>query len=171
MEQRTAAITFKGTPLTLLGPEKTVGDIAPAFCVLDGNLDEVCLSAYKSKVCLISVVPSLDTPVCEMQTRRFNQEAANLPDTVALLTISMDLPFAQSRFCSVAGIDRLRVLSDHRKAAFGEAYGILIKELRLLSRGIFVIDAQGIIKYVEYVKEITEHPDYDTALDAVRKLL
>ncbi len=164
-------MTFKGNPLTLLGQEKRVGDTAPDFCVLDGDLAEVCLSAYKSKVCLISAVPSLDTPVCDMQTRRFNQEAANLPDRVAVLTISMDLPFAQQRFCSVAEIERVQVLSDHRKATFGEAYGILIKELRLLSRGIFVIDAQGVIRYVEYVKEITEQPDYETALAAVRELL
>jgi thiol peroxidase len=171
MEERTAAITFKGTPLTLLGPEKKTGDIAPDFCVLDASLNEVCLSNFTSKVLLISVVPSLDTPVCELQTKRFNQEASSLPDKVAVLTISMDLPFAQARFCSVAGIKRVQVLSDHKNAAFGEAYGSLIKELRLLSRGIFVIDAQGVIRYVEYVKEITEHPDYEAALAAVKELL
>lgn len=171
MEERKAAVTFESQPLTLMGSEKKPGDVAADFTVLDENLMEVGYEDFKQKICLISVVPSLDTPVCEMQTRKFNEEAANLPESVAILTISMDLPFAQKRFCSVAGIDRIQVLSDHKLASFGKAYGILIKELRLLSRGIFIIDQQGIIKYVEYVKEITNHPDYDAALAAVKNLL
>ncbi len=171
MLERKAAITFNGQPLTLVGPEKRPGDTAPEFCVVDNDLVEVCLEDFKPQVCLISVVPSLDTPVCELQTRKFNQEAANLPEKVAVLTISMDLPFAQKRFCSVAGVERVKVFSDYQRASFGEAYGILIKELRLLSRGIFVIDQQGIIRYVEYVKEITNHPNYEAALAAVKSIL
>ena len=171
MIERKAAVTFESQPLTLVGQEKQVGDTAPDFVLLDNNLAEVSLKDYDQQICLISVVPSLDTPVCEMQTRKFNEEASKLPENVTVLTVSMDLPFAQKRFCSVAGIEKVRVLSDHRSAAFGEAYGILIKELRLLSRGIFIIDKQGKISYVEYVKEITEHPDYDAALAAVKKML
>ena len=171
MLERKGAITFKDNPLTLIGAEKKTGGAAPDFWVVDNNLAEVGLKDFKSRICLISVVPSLDTPVCEAQTRRFNEEAAVLPEKVAVLTISMDLPFAQARFCSVAGIDRVQVLSDHRSASFGEAYGILIKELRLLGRGIFIIDEAGIIRYVEYVKEMTNHPDYEAALAAVRSLL
>jgi thiol peroxidase len=170
MQERKGVITFKGQPLTLLGPEMKAGEMAPDFIVLDKDLQELGLKDFKGKICLISVVPSLDTPVCEMQTRRFNQEAAGLPEKVAVLTISMDLPFAQQRFCSVAGIERVSVLSDHRQASFGAAYGILIKELRLLGRGIFIVDDQNRIRYVEYVKEISHHPDYDTALAAVKKL-
>ncbi len=171
MIEREAAVTFQGQPLTLVGQEKHSGDTAPEFTVLDDTLAEVGLKDFKGRVCLISVVPSLDTPVCDLQTRRFNQEAAGLAEKVAVLTISMDLPFAQKRFCSAAGINRVQALSDHKLASFGKAYGILIKELRLLSRGIFVVDEQGIIKYAEYVAEITNHPDYDAALAAVKSLL
>ncbi len=170
MLARNAAVTFQGQPLTLLEKEVKVGDTAPDFVVLDENLSEVSLKEFKNKVCLISVVPSLDTPVCDMQTRRFNQEAAKLPEDVIVLTISMDLPFAQKRFCTTAGINKIRVLSDHRLASFGKAYGILIKELLLLSRGIFVIDKKGIIRYVEYVSEITDHPDYEAALNALKAM-
>ena len=171
MTERVGAITFKGQPLTLLGIEKKPGDVAPDFRVIYSELNEVGLDDFSAKVYLISVVPSLDTPVCEMQTRKFNEEAANLPAEVTILTISMDLPFAQKRFCSVAGIERLKVLSDHRWGSFGEAYGILIKELRLWGRGIFVIDQGGIIRYVEYVSEMTNHPNYNAALAAVQNLL
>jgi thiol peroxidase len=171
LEERQAAIMFKGKPLTLIGPEIKPDDAAPDFSVLDSNLTEVEFKEFKQRACLISVVPSLDTPVCDMQTRKFNQEAANLPDEVVLLTISMDLPFAQRRFCSLAGIDRIKVFSDHREASFGKAYGILIKELRLLGRGIFIADEQGIIRYVEYVRELTDHPDYNAALAALRGIL
>ena len=171
MIERKAAVTFEGQPLTLIGQEKQVGDIAPDFVLLDNNLAEVSLKDYGQQICLISVVPSLDTPVCEMQTRKFNEEASKLPGNVAVLTVSMDLPFAQKRFCSVSGIEKVRVLSDHKSATFGEAYGILIKELRLLSRGIFIVNEQGTISYVEYVKEITDHPNYDAAITAVKKIL
>ena len=168
-QERHGRVTFKGNPLTLIGPEVNVGSPAPAFQVLGQDLAPVTLTSFKGKALLISVVPSLDTPVCDAQTRRFNQEAATLPN-VEILTISMDLPFAQKRWCGMAGIDRVKVLSDHKDGSFGAAYGVLIKELRLLSRSIFVIDARGSVRYVEYVPEITSHPHYDAALSAVRQV-
>jgi thiol peroxidase len=161
---------MKGNPITLIGPEITAGQPAPNFEVVAGDLSTVTLDQSKGKIRLISVVPSLDTPVCDQQTRRFNEEAASLPGNVAILTISMDLPFAQKRFCSTAGISKVQVLSDHRAASFGQSYGVLIKELRLLARAIFVVDSSGTVRYVEYVKEVTSHPNYDAALEAVRKL-
>jgi len=168
MSQRT--ILFKGNPLRLEGPEIKTGDKAPEFKVLDEGLNPVSLSDFSGKVRLISVVPSLDTQVCEMQTRRFNEEASKLPENVAIMTVSMDLPFAQKRFCSTHGIDRVKVLSDHREASFGMAYGVLIPELRLLARSIFVVDAQDMVRYTEIVLEVTTHPDYDKALAAAREL-
>ncbi len=168
MSQRT--VLFKGNPIRLEGTEIKIGDKAPEFNLLDEGLSPVSLSDFSGKVRLISVVPSLDTQVCEMQTRRFNEEAAKLPEKVVILTVSMDLPFAQKRFCSTHGIDRVRVLSDHRGASFGEAYGVLIPELRLLARSIFVIDDQDIVRYMEIVQEVTTHPDYDKALTAARGL-
>ncbi len=123
---------------------------------------------YKGNTLLISVVPSLDTSVCSAQTKRFNEEASQLPDTVKVLTISMDLPFAQKRFCGAEHIDRIEVLSDHREGAFGQAYGVLVKELRVLCRAVFVVDPQGIVRYAEYVPEIAQHPNYDAALTATR---
>ncbi|MBW2147845.1 MAG: thiol peroxidase [Deltaproteobacteria bacterium] len=168
MSQRT--ILFKGNPLRLEGPEIKTGDKAPEFKVLDEGLNPVSLSDFSGKVRLISVVPSLDTQVCEMQTRRFNEEASKLPENVAIMTVSMDLPFAQKRFCSTHGIDRVKVLSDHREASFGMAYGVLIPELRLLARSIFVVDAQDMVRYTEIVPEVTTHPDYDKALAAAREL-
>jgi thiol peroxidase len=169
--RRQGVIRFKGSPLTLLGPALKEGDTAPEFRVLDRTLKEVGLKDFKGKVKLISVTPSLDTPVCDMQARRFNEEAAKLPPEVAVLNISMDLPFAIERFCQLAGIDRVDALSDHREASFGQAYGVLIEELRLLARAIFIIDREDNIRYIEIVPEITEHPNYEMALDAVRKLL
>ena len=166
---RRGGVTFKGNPLTLIGPKITVSSRAPDFHVIATDLSPVTLADSRGKRRLISVVPSLDTPVCDAQTRRFNQEAAALPN-VEILTISMDLPFAQKRWCGAAGIDRVKVLSDHRDASFGAAYGTLIQELRLLSRAIFVIDAGDIVRYVEYVPEVTSHPNYDAALAAVRSL-
>ncbi|MFN3396045.1 MAG: thiol peroxidase [Thermodesulfovibrionales bacterium] len=162
-------ITLNGNPLTLVETEVRVGDKAPDFTVLDADLKEVRLGDFKGKIKLISVTPSLDTPVCDMQARRFNEEAAKLPEDVALINISMDLPFAISRFCTTAGIDRVRAYSDHRDASFGNAYGVLIKELRLLARSIFVIDEEDIIRYIEIVPEIRNHPNYDEALEAVKK--
>ena len=168
-QERIGLITFKGTPLTLIGPEIKVGQRAPEFEVLAQDLSTVTLAASQGKTRLISVVPSLDTPVCDQQTRRFNQEAAALSKT-AVLTISMDLPFAQKRWCGAAGIDKVQVLSDHRDGAFGRGYGVLIKELRLLARSVFVVDGAGILRYVEIVPEVGSHPNYDAALAAARGL-
>ncbi|HWP58247.1 MAG TPA: thiol peroxidase [Candidatus Acidoferrales bacterium] len=168
-QERPNAVTFKGNPLTLIGPELKPGDPAPHFQVIDRNLAAVTLDSSKGKVRLISVVPSLDTPVCDQQTRRFNEEAAKLPANVEVLTVSVDLPFAQNRFCSAANIDRVKTLSDHRELSFGQAYGVLIKELKLLARSVFVIDPSDRIRYVEIVKEVTNHPDYEAALEAARK--
>jgi thiol peroxidase len=164
-------VTFKGTPLTLMGATLKPGDPAPDATLVTQDLQTVHLKDYFGKVLLISVVSSLDTGVCSAQTRRFNEEASRLPEGVRVLTVSMDLPFAQKRFCGEADIDRIEVLSDYRDAAFGQAYGTLVKELRLNARAVFVIDAAGIIRYVEYVPEITEHPNYEASLNAVRSLL
>lgn len=162
-------ITFQGNPVTLLGNEVKVGDQAQNFTVLSNDLKEVTLDDFKGKVKLISVVPSLDTGVCSEQTRKFNEEADKL-DNVHVLTISMDLPFAQKRWCAAEGIDKVETFSDHREADFGEKYGVLIKELRLLARSIFVVDANDKVVYVEYVKEVSTHPDYDAALEAVKAI-
>ena len=171
MEERTGLVTMKGNPLTLLGKELNPGDPAPDFEVLDNSLQPVNLSSYRGKICVISSVPSLDTPVCDMETRKFNDEAGKLSSEVVILTISMDLPFAQKRWCGAAGVDRVITLSDHRHAAFGTAYGMLIKERRLLARAVFVVDQNGIIRYIELVKEIAEEPDYDAVIQAVKDLL
>lgn len=169
--ERSGIVKAHGNPVTLAGFELRVGDKAPDFMVIDGNLKEIRLKDFAGKIKLISVTPSLDTPVCDMQARRFNQEAAKLPDGVVVLNISMDLPFAISRFCTTAGIDKVNAYSDHRDASFGSAYGVLIKELRLLSRSIFIIDKDDIVRYIEIVPELTEHPDYDRALKEANKLL
>lgn len=170
-QERTGAATFKGNPITLLGPELKAGDSAPAFTVSKNLLEEATLADYAGKIKLISVVPSLDTGVCDAQTRRFNSEAAGLGHDVVILTISMDLPFAQSRWCGAAGIDSVITLSDHKTASFGEAYGVLIKEFRLDMRSIFVVDKNDKLAYVEYLSEMAEHPDYDAAIAAVKALL
>ena len=167
-QERKGGVTFKGNPLTLVGPELKAGDNAPDFQLLDDALQAVKLSDSKGKVRLISVVPSLDTPVCDKQTRKFNEEAGKLPANVVVYTVSVDLPFAQKRFCSTAGIAKIKVLSDHKDVSFGTNYGTLIKELRLDTRAIFVIGADDKIKYVEYVKEMTNHPNYEAALDALK---
>jgi len=171
MKERTGIITMKGNPLTLIGKEVKVGDAAPDFEVLDNNLSPVTLSSFRGKICVISSVPSLDTPVCDMETRKFNQEAGKLNADVQILTISMDLPFAQKRWCGAAGVDKVVTLSDHRNASFGTAYGVLIKELRLLARCVFVVDREGIIRYIQMVKEISEEPDYEAIIDAVNHLV
>ncbi|MFB3895880.1 MAG: thiol peroxidase [bacterium] len=170
MNERKGLITFKGAPLTLLGNEVKVGDPAPAFTVVANDLAEVTLSTFAGKTKLISVVPSLDTAVCELQTKRFNEEATKLSSDIVVLTISMDLPFAQRRFCDSYKIDRVQVLSDHRDASFGLAYGVLIKELRLLARSIFILDNRDTIRYFELIKEVTTHPDYDQALAALKQI-
>lgn len=170
MEERKGIITMKGKPLMLIGPDLAVGSKAPDFTVLDGDLKEVTLGDFSGKVKVISVTPSLDTPVCDLQLRRFNHEAAALPGDVAVLNISMDLPFAITRFCTTASIDKAKALSDHRDASFGAAYGVLIKELRLLARSIFILDKDNVLRYKEIVPEESHHPDYDKALDALRTI-
>ena len=167
---RKGAVKFKGSPMTLLGPELKAGVRAPDFDALGTDLSAVSLSSFKGKPVLISATPSLDTPVCDAQAKRFNDEAATLP-AVIVLNISMDLPFAQRRWCGASGVDRIKTLSDHRDASFGMAYGTLIQELRLLARAVFVIDAAGTLRYVEYVPEVTAHPNYDAALAAVRQFV
>ena len=158
---------MKGNPLTLIGPELQAGDHAPDFNVVDGTLSTVNLEKTGHNVRILSVVPSLDTPVCDLQTKRFNEEAAKLPG-VDILTVSMDLPFAQKRWCGAFGVDRIKMLSDHRSGSFGEAYGTLIKDLRIESRAIFVLDKDNLIRHVEYVKEVADHPNYDAALAAAK---
>ncbi|HPO09884.1 MAG TPA: thiol peroxidase [bacterium] len=170
MNERTGIITFKGNPLTLAGNEVKVGDTAPDFAVLGNDLSEVKLSSYRGKTCVISSVPSLDTPVCDIQTKRFNEEATALGPDVDILTISMDLPFAQARWCGTTGAKQVRTLSDHRDAAFGQAFGLLIKELRLLARAVYVVDREGILRHAEIVKEVTSEPNYEAAIEAVKKL-
>lgn len=162
-----ANVTFAQDPVTLLGTEIKVGDSAPNFTVLSNDMQEVSLDNYQGKVKLIASVPSVDTGVCSAETKRFNEEADKIPG-VQVLTISMDLPFAQTRWCAANGIKNLDTLSDHRDADFGEKYGVLIKELRLLARAIFVVDSNNTVTYVEYVDEVTNHPDYDKALEAVK---
>lgn len=165
-----AQITFKNNPVTLLGNEVKVGDKAPDFTVLANDLSPVTLKDSEGKVRLIASVPSLDTGVCDAETRRFNEEAASLGDNVVVYTVSVDLPFAQKRWCGAAGIDRVITVSDHKDLSFGKAYGVAIEELRLLARAVFVIDAEGIVRYVEYVPESTNHPNYEAAIAAVKKL-
>jgi thiol peroxidase len=165
--ERTNAVTFKNNPLTLIGAEVKVGQKAPEFSALAGDLSPVTLASSRGKTRLLISVPSLDTGVCDAEARRFNEEVAKFPGTEALV-ISVDLPFAQGRFCQTAGIKNLKTVSDHRDVSFGKAYGTLIKELRLLSRAIFVVDASDTVTYVEYVKEVTSHPNYDAALNALK---
>ena len=171
MAEQKGLVTFKGNPLTLVGKEVKVGQKAPDFVVIDNNLSPVRFSSYLGKVCIISSVVSLDTPVCDTQTRKFNEEASRLGPNVVILTISMDLPFAQKRWCGAAGVNRLQTLSDHRDASFGQAYGLLIKELRLLARAVFIVDQKGFIQYKELVKEVTNEPDYRTPLTELKKLV
>lgn len=170
MTERNEACTFQGNPLTLIGPELKVGDAAPDFTLLANDLSPATLADYKGKVVVVAAVPSLDTPVCDMETRRFNSEAAALGDDVVILAVSMDLPFAQARWCGAAGVEAVKTLSDHKDASFGEGWGTLIKELRLLTRSVFVVGKDGKIAYVEYLPEITEEPDYDAALAVVKEL-
>lgn len=166
--ERSNAFGFKGAGATLVGPELKAGDAAPAFTAVGNDLSTVSSEAYQGKVRIISSVPSLDTGVCDAQTRRFNQEAAGLGEGVVILTVSMDLPFAQKRWCGAAGIDRVITLSDWRDAAFSQAYGTYVKEWRLCSRAVFVVDAAGRIVHAEYVPSAGEHPNYEAALEAAR---
>jgi thiol peroxidase len=170
-QERVGAATFKTEPITLIGPELKVGDKAPDFKLNKNLLQEVTLADYAGKVKLISVVPSLDTGVCDAQTRRFNEEAANLGDNVVILTVSVDLPFAQARWCGAAGIDKVITLSDYKFKSFGQDYGVLVKEFQLDHRSIFVLDSNDTIQYVEYLPEFTDHPNYENAIAAVKALL
>lgn len=171
MEKRTGVVTFAGNPIALLGKEVKVGDKAPAFTLLDNGLGEKSLADYAGKVKVISVVPSLDTGVCDAQTRWFNQNVSKLGENVVVLTVSVDLPFAQKRWCGAAGIDQVETLSDHRDLSFGENYGFILEGLRLLSRGIVVIDKDDVIRYVEYVPEVTSAVNFDAAEAATKALV
>jgi len=171
MSDRPGAVTMKGNPLTLTGNELRVGDKAPEFIALDTSLAPAGLAAFAGKVVVITSVPSLDTPVCDMETRRFNEEAGKMGEGVQVLTLSMDLPFAQKRWCGDAGVKTVKTLSDHRDASFGLAYGVLIKELRLLARAVFIVDREGVVRYIQLVKEISNEPDYDAVLAAARELI
>lgn len=165
-------VTMKGSRLTLIGDEIKVGMEAPDFKVIDNSLLPMKFKrVYKGKITLISSVPSIDTSVCDMETRKFNQEAEKLNPDIEIITISMDLPFAQSRWCGASGVKRVKLYSDYLKADFGKSYGVLIKELRLLARAIFVIDKDGIVRYTQLVNEITNEPDYDSALNALKALI
>jgi len=168
--ERKAAVTFKGNPKTVIGPKLKVGEKAPDFELLNNDLAEVRLKNSAGKIRLISVVPSLDTGICDAQTRRFNEEAAKFGSDVVVLTVSVDLPFAQKRWCGAAGIDRVETLSDHLDMNFGDAYGTHIKELRLEQRSIFIVDKNDVIRYVQYVPEVAQHADYDEALAALKSI-
>lgn len=171
MGEKDRWITLHGNPLTLIGGDPKIGDTAPDAEVLNTDLKPVKLSDYRGKVVILSTVPSLDTPVCDMETRRFNKEAAGLGKDIAVLTVSMDLPFAQKRWCGAAGVDQVVTLSDHRTADLGVAFGVLIKDLRLLARAVFVIDKKGVIRYIQQVKETSHEPDYAPILEAAKKLV
>jgi thiol peroxidase len=168
-EEHYGVVTFKGAPLTAIGPRLALGDQAPDFAVVAGDLSTVNLAATGARLRLFNVVPSLDTPICSQQTRRFDEELASFAN-IGAYTISADLPFAQKRFCSDAAIGKIQTLSDHRELSFGRAYGVAIKELRLLQRAVFVVDAAGIIRHVQYVTEVASHPDYDAVLGCLREL-
>jgi thioredoxin-dependent peroxiredoxin len=170
MNERTGLVTVGGNAVTLLGKELKVGDVAPDFSAVGNDMNPVKLSQFRGKVVVISSVHSLDTPVCNIETRRFNSEAAGLGPDVIILTVSMDLPFAQKRWCGAAGVDRVITVSDYRDASFGTAYGVLIKELRLLARCVLVVDREGVIRYIQLVKETGKEPDYAPVLAAVKGL-
>jgi thiol peroxidase len=167
MAERVGIVSMRGNPLTLVGYEVKVGDEAPDFVVLANDLSPVRFSSFRGKVCVLSSVPSLDTPVCNAQTRRLDHETERLGTDVAILTISMDLPFAQKRWSDAARMNRVQTLSDHRDASFGTSYGLLIKELRLLARALLLIDRDGVIRYIQLVSEITDEPHYEPVLSAL----
>lgn len=163
-------VTMKGNPVTLIGKEVAVGQDAPDCTLAANDLSDFRLSSLKGKKVILSVVPSLDTGICDLQTKRFNKEANQLGKDVAIVTVSMDLPFAQKRWCGATGSDKIRTVSDHRDAAFGQSYGVLIKGLRLLTRAIFIVDAKGVMRYKQIVPEITTEPNYDETLAALKKI-
>ncbi len=168
--ERENVVKMKGNPLTLIGPELKQGELAPDFICVETLGSEITLGDFGDGIKVFNVVVSVDTPVCDVQIRRFNEEAAGLSDSVHIVTMSMDLPFAQSRYCAAAGIERVRTASDYQHASFGEAYGVLIKENRLLARAIFVLDRSNVITHLEYVSDIVNEPDYDAALAAIRAI-
>ena len=170
MPATATAVTLKGKPVTLVGQEIQVGTPAPDCTLTANDLSEVRLSSFKGKKVILSVVPSLDTAVCDLQTKRFNKEATQLGNDVVILTISVDLPFAQKRWCGATGSDKIKTLSDHRNAEFGQAFGVLIKDLRLLTRAIYILDEKGIIRYKQIVDEITTEPNYESVLQAFKKV-
>jgi thiol peroxidase len=169
--ERTGIITMKGKPLTLIGPELKPFDKAPDFTVVDQNLAPRTLADFEGKFKVISVTPSLDTPVCDLQIHWFNEDAARQPGDVVVINVSMDLPFAIRRFCTTSGIDKAVALSDHRDASFGTKWGVLIKELRLLARSIFIVDPANVVRYVQIVPEQSNEPDYEAAIEALKSLL
>jgi thioredoxin-dependent peroxiredoxin len=165
--ERPEATTLQGKPMTLVGPELKVGDTAPDFTTTSSSMKPVTLADTGHAVRIFSVLPSLDTPVCDAQTKRFNEEIVKMPG-VEVYTISADLPFAMKRWCGAFGVDNVKMLSDYKDASFGESYGTLIKDLRILSRAIFVVDKDNKITHAEYVKEVADHPDYEAALSAAK---
>ena len=171
MSERNNVVKVGGNPVTLVGNEVKVGDTAPDFAVLDSNLKPVKLSDFSGKTVIVTSVLSLDTGTCDLEGKRFNKEASNLGDDVVILTISMDLPFAQARWCGAAGIKNIKVLSDFRDREFGQAYGIYIKESGLLARTIFIVDKKGKVQYIQYVKEASKEPNYDEVLEAAGQLV
>ena len=171
MQERKGIVTLKGNSVTLVGREVSVGDTAPDFVAVDNDMSEVHFADLKSDVTVITSVPSLDTEVCDRETRRFNVEAAALGEKVRILAISMDLPFAQKRWCAAAGVEAVRTLSDYRFVSFGASYGVLIKEIRLLARAVFVVDADGTVRYVQIVPEIAREPNYKQILAAVKQMV
>ena len=170
MNERAGIITVQGNPLTLLGNEVKIGDKAPDFEVTDNDMAPVTFASFRGKTCIIASVPSLETNTCDLETRRFNDEAGKLGPDVTILTISMDLPFTQKRWCGAAGVDKVQTLSDYKDASFGSAYGVLVKETKLLARTIFVVDREGTVRYIQIVPDISQEPDYNSVLDAVKKL-
>lgn len=167
--ERKDTITFQGNPLTLVGKEIKVGDIAPNFTVIKNDLSSISLDSLKGKTVVISAMPSIDTPVCEMQTIRFNREASKLEDVV-ILTVSMDLPFALNRFCGTKGIENAVTTSDYKDREFANSYGLYIKELGLISRAVIIVDRDGKIVYTEYLREITEEPNYEVAMEILKTI-
>ncbi len=167
----TRTVTMKGNPMQLAGNEIKVGDKAPDFNVVAQDLSTKSLSDFAGKVCILSAVPSLDTGVCDKETRTFNQLATGLSDDIAIITISVDLPFAQSRWCGAAGVDKVMVVSDHREVSFGQNYGVLVKDARLLARALFVVDREGVVRYTQLVPEITTEPNYDEVIEAAKALV
>ncbi len=171
MKEREGLVTMKGEPLTLLGDDLKVGDVAPDCEVVGNDLKPVKLSSFRGRVCIISSLPSLDTSVCNIMTRKFNEDAAALGSDVVVMAVSMDLPFAQDRWCVAADVTNVETFSDHRSASFGEAFGVLIKGLRLLARSVFVVDKEGIIRHIEIVDELSSEPDYEAALATAKEVV